>query len=355
MERYLASKKTINIYNSKIAMMNQKPLITIVTTIYNDRNIIKRLLNSLLHQSMTNFVHLIYEDGSNVTSEDIVNEYAKKANELIKPYTVLYIKGSRNLGVNKAHEYCFQKITTPYFVWIDADDWVRKDYIRAINKYIKKYTKASFFHINSKIYFENGLKKPKTTKDTIPKYVLTNHDQFPAYCLGSERFWHHFVIKTDDFRKINPQGTIFELKNKEETLWYDAQILFELCFSRCFSVFIKKPLSCILERNNSVSRKKNISINSDETYKTIIGSLHFNKKDILFYNNMLNLKKIRLSAYKSLEDSDFLKAKLLINESKLFIKNHHLTKNYLLYEKSINYLYVRLKYRFLFKIKRFFQ
>ena len=322
-----------------------KPQLTIVTTVFNDRDVIGKLLKSLINQIDTNFIHIIYEDGSKIDSIDIVDEYIKKVKLLKKPFEIYYFKGEKNYGVNKAHEIAFKKVRTNYFTWIDSDDWVDKKFVKTINRFIKKYPHTTVFHLNSWEYDEDYKKHKRSSIARLSRCVRKSHDQFPAYCLNSERYWNNFVIKTNDLKKINKDITIFSLNNGKNVLWYDAQILFELCFSHCDFVTIKKPLSNILERKTSVSRKGDIKINSVDTYNLIVETLPFDQHDIEFYKEMLDYSKSRMDIYNLLVDNKYQEAKLLMLETKKYIKNKKLGKNYLLYGKSINYLYIRCKFK----------
>ncbi len=74
------SIKSNNCINDK----SEKPLIFLFTCIKDGRKYIWKLFESLLEQTSNNFVHFIYDDGSNDPIEDLVETYKEKAFNLSK-------------------------------------------------------------------------------------------------------------------------------------------------------------------------------------------------------------------------------------------------------------------------------
>ena len=69
---------------------NEKPLFFLFTCVKDGRKYINKLFDSLLSQTKINFVHYIYEDGSNDPIEDLVLSYKEKVSKLEHPYKVIY-------------------------------------------------------------------------------------------------------------------------------------------------------------------------------------------------------------------------------------------------------------------------
>lgn len=335
----------------------ENKLIAIVTTVYNDNKYINKLLESLLNQNCHNFKHYIYDDGSTEPCDKIVKEYYKKRDEQNAIFEIEYIKSDLNLGVNKAHENVFKIVKEEYFCWVDADDWVDKSFIKTIVHAIRKNRSIDIFHINSKQYNTNYKLINNSTMRKLSLNVRRSIDQFPAYCLGGQRFFHNFVIKRKTFLSINPDCTIYDFK-KENNMWYDSQILFQLCLSHSKYKLIKKPISFILNRENSVSRKKpnyNSYLNDNMTQccSFIIKNLLFSKKDIDLFYLLLPLSNQYIQ-YLSPEaiDNNYESAKNFYKKYKKIVKSLDLKSNYFNLRSDTRFLLFRKKIEYIVFVRR---
>ena len=331
--------------------------LAIVTTVYNDSVHLKKLLLSLLAQSKHSFRHYIFDDGSIETSEEIVRWYKKEIIDRKIMAEVVYKKSDVNIGVDKGHEILFKMIKEDYFCWIDSDDWVKKDFCKTIYKNISKHPQIDIFHLNSSQFDTNNNLMVKSTMSLLSINVRNSIDQFPAYCLGGQRFFHNFVIKTDSFKRVNPSLTIFP-KNNQQTFWYDAQILFEMCLFHGKYKLIKKPLSCILNRPTSVSRNERhlraVDRRKDfESLKFIIFNLKYDKKDVelffeLFEKSVQYFGKLTWNSIKSnYEDS-----RQFYKKYKSYIRNLRLPSNYINLKKDVDTLFAKYKFYLIIKFAK---
>ena len=62
-------------------MIQDEPLISVITSIYNGEKYLKECLDSVLNQDYTNIEFIIVDDGSFDNSGYIIDEYAKKTRE----------------------------------------------------------------------------------------------------------------------------------------------------------------------------------------------------------------------------------------------------------------------------------
>ena len=109
---------------------------SIIVPVYNRPNEIDELLDSLTKQSyQKSFEVLIIEDGSTVSSENIVDRYKDKL-EL----TYFY---KENTGAGLSRNYGMQRATGDYFIILDSDVIVPPQYLTEVDKALKtNYTDA---------------------------------------------------------------------------------------------------------------------------------------------------------------------------------------------------------------------
>ena len=81
----------------------KKPLISIITAVYNNEKYIRNAANSVLNQSFRDIEYIIVDDGSTDRTPDIVNEIASKdARVKVIHQKNQWIFASYNNGIRQA-------------------------------------------------------------------------------------------------------------------------------------------------------------------------------------------------------------------------------------------------------------
>lgn len=114
-----------------------KPLISIITPIYNGEKTIGKTIESVINQTYNKFEMIIVDDLSNDKTVDIVKKYQKK-DDRIK----LFILDKKS-GASGARNFAIKKVTGKYVAFLDGDDLWKKD----------KLEKQVKFMEDNKIYF----------------------------------------------------------------------------------------------------------------------------------------------------------------------------------------------------------
>lgn len=103
-------------------------LVSIIVPVYNAERYLSRCIDSILEQSFTDFELLLINDGSNDNSAGICDEYVAKDSRVL-------VFHKENGGASAARNYGLDKAVGKYVCFIDADDWVGKDYIKQLLPY----------------------------------------------------------------------------------------------------------------------------------------------------------------------------------------------------------------------------
>lgn len=109
-------------------MMNN-PIISIVVPVYNVEKYLHCCIDSILSQTYTDFELILIDDGSKDKSGIICDEYSKK-DERIR------VSHKANGGVSAARNSGIDKAKGKYIVFIDADDWIRTDYLAQFMEHV---------------------------------------------------------------------------------------------------------------------------------------------------------------------------------------------------------------------------
>lgn len=107
-------------------------LISIIIPVYNVLEFLDKCLSSVLLQTYTDLEIILIDDGSTDGSSKLCDEYAKK-DQRIK------VIHKNNSGQSSARNYGIDICTGKYVAFIDADDFVSKDYIEYLYNLIIKY------------------------------------------------------------------------------------------------------------------------------------------------------------------------------------------------------------------------
>lgn len=90
--------------------------LTIFTPVYNRRVLLGKLYESLLKQTVYEFIWMIVDDGStDCVGEDVIDWKAQA------PFEIVYIR-QENQGKHIAHNTAVEACKTPLFVCVDSDD-----------------------------------------------------------------------------------------------------------------------------------------------------------------------------------------------------------------------------------------
>ena len=100
-------------------------LVSIIVPVYNAERYLHRCIDSILAQTFTDFELLLIDDGSKDNSGAICDEYAVKDSRI-------RVFHKENGGASAARNYGLDKAVGKYICFIDADDWVDKDYIERL-------------------------------------------------------------------------------------------------------------------------------------------------------------------------------------------------------------------------------
>ena len=122
-----------------------KKVVSVIVPIYNIERYINRCIDSILDQTYTLLEIILVDDGSTDNCSQICDDYAKKDQRII----VIHKKNSglsdaRNSGIEVAHG--------DYLMFVDGDDWIRKDMIslliRSVQKNNVKLGMCGYYKVN---------------------------------------------------------------------------------------------------------------------------------------------------------------------------------------------------------------
>lgn len=102
---------------NKYLMVDEKPLVTIITPFYNASKHFEQTFNSVLNQTFPWYEWVIVDDGSQKEEAEYIDTYAKLDNRI----KVLH---KENGGPSSARNVAIKMAATEYIMPLDADDLI---------------------------------------------------------------------------------------------------------------------------------------------------------------------------------------------------------------------------------------
>jgi len=163
------------------------PLISIIVPVYNVEKYIRRCLDSIKDQTLTDFECILIDDGSPDNSPAICDEYANADSRFI-------VIHQKNAGVSAARNAGLDAAKGEWIGFVDSDDWVEKTYVAELrNKILSNETDYDLILFNLVDEFkDNSLEviEPLDEKlllhKALPKYLTQEYRGGP---------WNYFVKK----------------------------------------------------------------------------------------------------------------------------------------------------------------
>lgn len=100
----------------------KQPAISIIVPVYNAEKYLRRCIDSIISQSLTNFELILVDDGSSDHSPQICDEYASRDNRI-------KLIHKKNAGVSAARNDGLDIAQGEFITFVDSDDWVDEGYL----------------------------------------------------------------------------------------------------------------------------------------------------------------------------------------------------------------------------------
>ena len=238
-------------------MMGEK--ISVIVPVYNVETYLERCVESILHQTYTNFELILINDGSTDSSGQICDHLAYQY-ENIKVYHI------ENAGVSNARNIGIQLATGVWITFVDSDDFVTKDYLATLASAVEGgnvgFVIAPLHHIKNGIVTDlppySGRKELWSTEETMKELLMTTKTSF----FPVAKLFKRDLLVDEKF-------------NTDYHLAEDALFLTELLLkTRCSSVFIDKPIYYYDHREGSATTSVNrYAFDTIKVYMRIIAQV----------------------------------------------------------------------------------
>ena len=217
---------------------NTIPAVSVIVPVYNPGPGIKKCLDSLRMQTLSNIELIFIDDKGNDDSFKIIHEAALCDNR------IKIIENERNLGPGISRNKGIDIATGKYLGFVDSDDYVSNDFLELLyNKAIDKAAKivrgnfCTVEYKDKRIDYSRGLAMQKTIKEGMDKNKpLYSLFLTPLCCAIFEHEW----IKENDIR--------FGIMRYSE----DKVFLLQACYSAKTMEMVDEAIYCYTQNGKSL-------------------------------------------------------------------------------------------------------
>ena len=206
--------------------------LSVIVPCYNGEKFIGRCLESLVNQTLQDIEIIVINDGSTDNSQDIIDSYANKYHN-IKAYKI------PNSGIADARNFGVSKVETPYFGFLDCDDYTD---VTMFEKMYNKAIETNAQVVVSNFYWVKG-KKKKLEKEG-------------PYNTGKDMLIHLFAVlwnKIYDTAFVRSTNIRFPSGNRYE----DAYFLYCLAPNIERLAFVDEAFVHYVQHDNSITHNNN--------------------------------------------------------------------------------------------------
>lgn len=234
------------------------PKYSILMPVYNASSYLTPAIDSILKQDIKDFELIMVNDGSKDNSLDILLNYEAK-DKRVK------VINNKNQGVLKTRLELIEKATGTYSLFVDADDFVKDNWLTVIDNEIKDYEMLVF-------NYDNLFKDKLTTMLKLKNEVLTNKAFLSLVAKSSNlnTLWNK-VYMTDILKEITTKRIFNEIKKSG----FAEDLLINILYVNKIkevkltneSLYNYRILNETLSRNISIHRMMDVLDDATTIYK----------------------------------------------------------------------------------------
>ena len=170
---------------------------SIIIPIYNAEKYLKKCLESVINQTYNNYELILVNDGSTDKSQDIIQEFSEKYNNI----TTFYQKNS---GQSVARNFALEKVQGDYIIFLDSDDYLELNLLKTLNEYLLKYSNIEVLRFQANIVNEKNeiINKIKfhefdnvTGEEAFCFFVEEDVFDTPCFYTYNSNFWKKHKFK----------------------------------------------------------------------------------------------------------------------------------------------------------------
>jgi glycosyltransferase involved in cell wall biosynthesis len=174
-----------------------KPLISVITSVYNGAGDIGRTIDSILNQTVTEYEYIIIDDGSSDRTGEVLRQHA------CNDRRIRLLSNTRNLGLTRSLNRCLLTANASYMARIDSGDVAARERLEKQLRFMESHLEVGVLGSNDIVVFRDFGKyrvSQRPFDDASIIRVLMYRNCFSHSTL---------MIRRDVFERFGPYKTKF--------------------------------------------------------------------------------------------------------------------------------------------------
>lgn len=210
--------------------------VSVVITAYNVEKYIEKAIKSIFNQTYKNIEIVVVEDQSTDSTKDILEKY-EKTYKVAKDFHVVWNK--ENVGAGLSRRYGIQNATGDFVMLLDADDWLKEDYIEKLVQR-QQETDADIVSGGISYFFEEDDHYEIKTYGT---HVSEGMQKFVDYSNGKIVFLNNKIVRKTMYD---------EVEYCDRRYVEDTPVIMKLLYNANKVAYINEAGYNYLQRNSSL-------------------------------------------------------------------------------------------------------
>ncbi len=191
-----------------------KPLVSIVTVVFNAESTIERTIQSVIRQEYDHIEYIVIDGGSTDGTLEIIEKYKDQ---------IYYYHSEKDKGIYDAMNKGIEIATGDYIGLINADDWLQDNAIKDIADAIMKNNRIEIYHANMNHVRQNIIREIKPTKNLGDFFWKGMSYMHPTFYVKREVYEH---VKFDiDYKILADYKFTMECLQQNYTFFWIDKIL----------------------------------------------------------------------------------------------------------------------------------
>ena len=210
------------------------PLVSVIVPVFNTEKYLKRCLDSLLDQTLSQIEIIIIDDGSTDGSAAICRKYAEADRRIV-------FVSKKNEGLSAARNDGIEMASAQYLMFVDSDDWTEPDFC-SVPYMIAEDNDADMVLFNYRS-FKDGrqLRMPGVNAEEHPldKTKAMEIIHGAAGCFAWNKLYRRCLfddVKYPEGRAFEDMGTTYRLVDRAERIFCTDAYLYNYTAARPGSI-----------------------------------------------------------------------------------------------------------------------
>lgn len=225
--------------------------VSVIIPVHNAEEYIKKCLDSMVNQTIKEIQVIIVDTASVDQTENIVKEYIKQYSDFFT-----YLKLDNNIGMAAARNKGVGKVETPFFMFVDSDDYLEPE---ACEELYKTAMKSNLDIVVCDGYYYH---LATDYKEEVQLYNEYSESVEKNYMVSNFRPWAK-LFSTSFWRMNN-------LKFSENIEYEDLALIPALAAYARKIEYLRKPLYNILQRRIATSAQELYIKSIKDIFKALV-------------------------------------------------------------------------------------